>query len=335
MASISEKKYKESEKVKNAYNAYSNYKKNNKPGEYSFSDQELLNNTQNKYLNTPDFSYDANTDPLYKQYESLYRTQGKKAMEDAIGEAASLTGGYANSYAQTAGNEAYTDYLSELNSLLPELYQTAYSKYSSDLDKLEDQLAYLSQKNESEYSKYLDSYNQYSDEVDKLFDIYLNEYKYDIELQDSEWEAAYKIAMAAQEKEIADAELEYKYYDSDQQKAISDANNAYKYYAANLNNEQFNKELEYKTQVAKDDAEIRKTELRNKDNQYWNDYDTEQRNAQSMRDDEILTLLRNGNEYEAMVALDQKYTDKDVTRSKAILMGFDPDYVDSYIKAYW
>ena len=335
MASIPEKKYKQSEKVKNAYDAYSTYKTTKKPTDYSFSDSELLKQTQNKYLNAPDFKYDAKTDPLYKQYESLYRSQGKKAMEDAMGEAAALTGGYGNSYAQSAGSGAYNEYLSELNNLIPDLYEAAYSKYSDDLDRLESQLAYLSQKDESEYSKYIDAYNQYSNEVDNLLELYLNEYKYDVETQNNDWEAAYKIAMAEQQKEIADADRDYKYYQTNQEKAMSDANIAYKYYEADQKQSQFDKELEYKTNVAESDAELRKNELDNKQEQYWNDYNAEQRKTEAMRDDEILTLLRNGNEYEAMVALDHKYSDKNVTRSKAILMGFDPDYVDSYIRAYW
>ena len=56
---------------------------------------------------------------LYRQYESAYRRGGKQAMEDTMANAAALTGGYGNSYASTAGNQAYQSYLAELNQILP------------------------------------------------------------------------------------------------------------------------------------------------------------------------------------------------------------------------
>ena len=46
-------------------------------------------------------------------------------MEDTLGKAAALTGGYASSYAQSAGQQAYNGYLQELAALVPELRQAA------------------------------------------------------------------------------------------------------------------------------------------------------------------------------------------------------------------
>ena len=45
------------------------------------------------------FSYDLNADALYRQYRDQYIRQGRRAMEDTMGAAAGLTGGYGNSYA--------------------------------------------------------------------------------------------------------------------------------------------------------------------------------------------------------------------------------------------
>ena len=65
------------------------------------------------------FNYDVNGDPLYQQYKHSYMTQGKQAMEDTIGQAAAMTGGYGNSYATAAGGQAYQSYLDQLNDRYP------------------------------------------------------------------------------------------------------------------------------------------------------------------------------------------------------------------------
>lgn len=56
---------------------------------------------------------------LFDQYADYYKRQGMLAMEDTIGRAASKTGGYGNSYAEVAGNQAYdshiADYLKVIN----------------------------------------------------------------------------------------------------------------------------------------------------------------------------------------------------------------------------
>jgi murein DD-endopeptidase MepM/ murein hydrolase activator NlpD len=88
-----------------------------------------LQEAMNKILNREDFSYDLNGDALYQQYKDRYIQQGKMAMQDTMGQAAALTGGYGNSYASTAGNQAYQGYLQGLNDVIPELQQIAYDRY--------------------------------------------------------------------------------------------------------------------------------------------------------------------------------------------------------------
>ena len=52
------------------------------------------------------FRYDLEQDPLYRQYAAMYQKWGRQAMEDTAGQAASLTGGYGSTYAETAGATA-------------------------------------------------------------------------------------------------------------------------------------------------------------------------------------------------------------------------------------
>ena len=97
-----------------------------KPGAYQSQYQNDITNTIGQIKNRKPFSYDVNADALYKQYKDQYVNLGKQAMVDTMGQAAALTGGYGNSYAATVGNQAYQSYLSQLNNVVPELYDKAY-----------------------------------------------------------------------------------------------------------------------------------------------------------------------------------------------------------------
>lgn len=145
--------------INNAKNKLNTLERN-KPGAYisSYSDQidQLINNLSNRK-----FSYDINGDPLYQQYKTQYMNQGKQAMEDTIGQASALTGGYGNSYAAAAGNQAYNSYLDQLNSKIPELYQLALSKYNTEGADLQNLYSVLSNEEASDYGKYRDKVSDY------------------------------------------------------------------------------------------------------------------------------------------------------------------------------
>lgn len=97
---------------------------------------EQLNALYDKIMNKGQFSYDLNADLLYQQMADQYTQLGQQAMKDTMGQAAALTGGYGNSYAQQVGNQAYQQYLTALNQQIPELYDRAYQVYQDDLDWL-------------------------------------------------------------------------------------------------------------------------------------------------------------------------------------------------------
>ena len=90
--------------------------------------QEYLSQYENR---TP-FSYNVNEDALYQQYKDQYVQQGKLASMDTMGQAAAMTGGYGNSYAQGAGQQAYQMYLSRLNDVVPQLQEMAYSRHNQE-----------------------------------------------------------------------------------------------------------------------------------------------------------------------------------------------------------
>lgn len=105
------------------------------------------------YMNREDFSYDLNGDALYRQYQDRYLRQGKMAMEDTMGKASGLTGGYGSSYAQNVGQQAYNEYLQELNDVIPELYQLAYDRYQDKGQELYQRYALLDEQEQQEYER--------------------------------------------------------------------------------------------------------------------------------------------------------------------------------------
>ena len=114
------------------------------------------------------FTYDVNSDALYQQYKDQYTALGKLAMQDTMGQAAAMTGGYGSSYASTAGNQAYQSYLSQLNAVVPELYGMARDQYNQEGQDLYNQYGLLVDQENQDYSRYMDSYNQWASETDYL-----------------------------------------------------------------------------------------------------------------------------------------------------------------------
>ena len=109
-----EKKYLQSDAVTQAQQALQNQQAN-KPGEYLSQFQTGLDSYLGQIQNRDKFQYDVNSDALYQQVAQNYLRQGQQAMMDTMGKAAAMTGGYGNSYAQTAGQQVYDQYLLGLN----------------------------------------------------------------------------------------------------------------------------------------------------------------------------------------------------------------------------
>lgn len=119
------------------------------------------------------FSYDLNGDALYQMYQEQYMSQGKLAMQDAMGQAAALTGGYGNSYAQSVGQRAYQDYLGELNGVIPELYQMAYDRYAKEGDDLWKLYDVYADREKQEYLRAQDERSLAQSEREKAYSLAL------------------------------------------------------------------------------------------------------------------------------------------------------------------
>ena len=150
-----------------------------KPGSYQSPWQSQLNDIMGKIMNREKFSYDLNGDALYQQYKDQYVLQGQRAMMDTMGQAAALTGGYGNSYAQQAGQQAYHRYLQQMNDKIPELYRLALDKYQMEGQDLMNQYSMLGAKEEQDYGRYRDQVSDYNAEVDRLQNWYDAERDFD------------------------------------------------------------------------------------------------------------------------------------------------------------
>ncbi len=170
--------YAQSEIVKQA-NALLQQQQANKPGAYQSQWQSQIDEYMNKIMNRDPFSYNFNEDALYHQYKDIYTQNGLMAMMDTMGQAAAMTGGYGNSYAQTVGQQAYNQQLSQLNNVLPELYQMAFDRYAYEGDQLQNQYGMLMDRENMDYGKYMDAFNIWQSERDYLAGRYDSERDYD------------------------------------------------------------------------------------------------------------------------------------------------------------
>jgi hypothetical protein len=115
-------------------------------------------------------------------------------MADTIGQASAMTGGYGNSYAVTAGNQAYQNSLQNLNDIVPQLYQMAYDRYDKEGEDLKTNYSMLSDMYNTEYGEFRDTVSDYNTNVDRLYNIYNNERSFDYGKWDADrnyYETAY------------------------------------------------------------------------------------------------------------------------------------------------
>ena len=126
-------------------------------GKTSYSDQ--VRDMMDKIMNREKFSYDVDTDPLFQQALASAMNSGKQAMQDTIGQASALTGGYGSTYATGAGNQAYNAFIEDAYNNLPEYYQMAMEAYQMEGDEMYRQYSMLSAEDDKEYNRNVTAYD--------------------------------------------------------------------------------------------------------------------------------------------------------------------------------
>ena len=170
--------YQQSQQVQDTYNRLQDTL-NSKPGVFQSSYTDQLNNLYQQIMNRDPFSYNFNADPMYQMYAQQYKQQGKNAMQDTMGQAAALTGGYSSSYAQTAGQQAYQNYLQELNNMIPELREQAYQEWQTEGQDLYDKYNLTNTAYNNEYNQYRDTVSDWKDDRTFAQNDYQNERSFD------------------------------------------------------------------------------------------------------------------------------------------------------------
>lgn len=159
----------------------------NKPSYQSRYDTQAKS-LYDQLQNREPFRYDIDADALYRQYRDQYTALGRKAMEDTMGRAQAMTGGYANSYAQTAGQQAYENYLGKLADAIPELYSQALERYQQEGSDLEEKYQRTLAMGEQDYDRHKDTLDSYRKDLSYLqtqadqayqrgYQAYLDEYQ--------------------------------------------------------------------------------------------------------------------------------------------------------------
>ena len=190
------KKYEQSETVKKAREELEK-QEGTKPGAYASRWQGWLDDTIGKILNREEFSYDMNADALYNQYRDWYVREGKLAMQDTMGQAAALTGGYGSSYARQVGQQTYGSYLTALNDKLPELYRLALSRYQQAGSELNDRYQLLRQQEQDDYGRHQDLVSAWQADRTYLADRYDREQSRDYDRYTGDRTLDYNVWLAA------------------------------------------------------------------------------------------------------------------------------------------
>ncbi len=146
------------------------------PASYTSKLADTKDKLLDQYLNTDIKDYNMDTDPLYQQYANQYKSLGKLAMQDTIGQATQLSGGYNNSFATTAGQQAYNQYLTELNNLVPQLAESHYNRQLNAQNQLANKLATVQSADDSDYARYRDTVADFYTNRDYYTQLAQNQY---------------------------------------------------------------------------------------------------------------------------------------------------------------
>lgn len=152
---------------------------------YTSRYQNQIDDLTRQILNREAFSYDPEKDPTYQQYKESYTRSGERAMQDTLGQVSARTGGLASSYAGSAAQQTYDNYMGALADKIPELKQLAYSMYQDEGNTQRANLEMLVALEQGDYAKYADLLAQYN--TDRNFDYGVHRDNISDERYNNEW----------------------------------------------------------------------------------------------------------------------------------------------------
>ena len=204
--------------------------------------QNQYEQAYNALANRGKFNYSQSKDPLYQQYEDMYTRNAKLAMQDTVGQISALTGGYGNSYAETAGQAMYNQAMAGLNEKSLELYNAAMDRYNMEGQQLAN--------------AYNAAAQMYGNEQNRLAEeAYFTEQQYQTDAQR---------AMAMYQDELDRAAWEWT---ANEQQRQADIANRYKLAAMQQADYQYDTSLDY--QQYRDEIGDEQWQKQFDSNEYW------------------------------------------------------------------
>lgn len=140
--------------------------------QYAEQQQALLD----AILNREDFSWSKETDPQWSSYKKSYLREGDRATANAMAQASAASGGRASTAAITAATQAGDYYATQLNDIIPTLYQQAYDRYLNEYSMMLQDLGAVNTQEQLDYAKYLDQLTQYNTDRNFAYDTYLGDF---------------------------------------------------------------------------------------------------------------------------------------------------------------
>ncbi len=181
-----------------AWNSLQNLQKNNKLTDtFRYGNQKGYNKALSDIANRKAFSYDLSKDQLYQTAKENYMNMGQQAMADTIGQASAMTGGYGNSYATTAGSQAYQGYLQQLNSNISDYYNMALNTYANETDRLNSVYSAYANDYAQKQSDWAQNWNVYNQRFANISDLYNNSRNYDLNAYNADVSAKSSLSQQA------------------------------------------------------------------------------------------------------------------------------------------
>ena len=185
--------------------------------EYESEYLDNINSLMDQLLNREEFNYNPQTDQLYDVYKQACQREGQRATEDALGNAAILSGGMPSTAAVTAATQAGDYYAAQLSDRIPQLEQNAYDRYVNDYNMDANTLSMLQSLDDSAYSRYANDrafdYQQWMDDYnidlsnlsmlqtldDTAYNRFMNQLQYAADQDAANFEKDYNMAALAAE----------------------------------------------------------------------------------------------------------------------------------------
>lgn len=184
-------------------------------GEFSYDNKYedkvtgLLDKAENMDFN---FNYSLTDDPAYQQYRDQYVHQGQLAAQDAAAQMVAQTGGYGSTAATAASQQAYNESLTQLNNIVPDLYNQAYNRewgeFTEERDTLQELASAYQSLDQQGYEQALSTWTNNFNQYISLAQEYNSSYQYldsaERQQYESKLDGLYNILTSAQNQYATD-----------------------------------------------------------------------------------------------------------------------------------